>query len=431
MPGLRYQGPAAASVNNSNCVVSSSPFQKDMQSPAATAVGGLSWESLAVDLRNVQQQQQQQQMMPIGGEPYLLLSHRQKAAATGVGRKPASSQQLLAAAWMSPRGGRGRGRGFVPQQSTKQLLLDGSGVVGVTSGSSESDDLAAMVHDFIENDSGDLLDHSDSDCGSPNMKRSESLQSLTAAHGALERELLAEVKRLVLTINEETDLMCNPRGKECKGGCTKRFVVKHLKALGYKAAVCNSRWQGSGRVPGGEYEYIDVVFDGEKTRDEESVDRYIVDLDFQAQFEIARPTLQYEKALESLPTVFVGTRTKLKQVLEIMSNAAKVSLKQNAMHLPPWRTLDYMSAKWFSNFERKKSDSDVLSLSPFKEHSSLLWRDAHFPVFTSETKKLCGEQLQRTKVSLLGEMKGSSFCNPPHGRSGRANLELKSKHFVI
>jgi len=176
MPGLRYQGPAAASVNNSNCVVSSSPFQKDMQSPAATAVGGLSWESLAVDLRNVQQQQQQQQMMPIGGEPYLLLSHRQKAAATGVGRKPASSQQLLAAAWMSPRGGRGRGRGFVPQQSTKQLLLDGSGVVGVTSGSSESDDLAAMVHDFIENDSGDLLDHSDSDCGSPNMKRSESLQ---------------------------------------------------------------------------------------------------------------------------------------------------------------------------------------------------------------------------------------------------------------
>jgi uncharacterized protein (TIGR01615 family) len=181
----------------------------------------------------------------------------------------------------------------------------------------------------------------------------------------------------------------------------------------------------------GEYEYIDVVFDGEKSRDEESGDRYIVDLDFQAQFEIARPTLQYEKALESLPTVFVGTRTKLKQVLEIMSNAAKVSLKQNSMHLPPWRTLDYMSAKWFSNFERKKSDSDVLSLSLFKECSSLLWRDAHFPVFTSETKKLCGEQLQRTKVSLLGETKGSSLCNPPHGRSGKANLELKSKHFVI
>ncbi len=174
MPGLRYQGPAAASVNNSNWVVSSSPFQNDMHLPAATAAKGLSWESLAADLRNVQQQQQQ--MMPIGGEPlpYLLLSHRQKAVATGGGRKPSSSQQLPAAAWMSPRGG--RGRGFVPQQSTKQLLLDGGSVVGVTSGSSESDDLAAMVHDFIENDSGDLLDHSDSDCGSPNMKRPESLQ---------------------------------------------------------------------------------------------------------------------------------------------------------------------------------------------------------------------------------------------------------------
>jgi hypothetical protein len=173
MPGLRYQGPAAASVNNSNLVVSSSPFQNDMHLPAATAVGGLSWESLAADLRNVQQQQQ---MMPIGGGeplPYLL-SHRQKAAATGVGRKPSSSHLLPAAVWMLPRGG--RGRGFVPQQSTKQLLLDGSSVVAVSSGSSESDDLAAMVHDFIENDSGDLLDHSDSDCASPNMKLSESLQ---------------------------------------------------------------------------------------------------------------------------------------------------------------------------------------------------------------------------------------------------------------
>ncbi len=159
----------------------------------------------------------------------------------------------------------------------------------------------------------------------------------------------------------------------------------------------------------GEYQYIDVVFDEEEeSGDEESSDRYIVDIDFQAQFKIARPTQQYEAVLKSLPTVFVGTSTKLKRFLEIMSDAAKVSLKQNAMHLPPWRTLDYMSAKWFSNFERKSKD---LLMSPmFTGPCSLHWRD---------------NQLRCTKVSLFAEVKGSPLSNLPCGRNSRANVILK------
>jgi uncharacterized protein (TIGR01615 family) len=205
----------------------------------------------------------------------------------------------------------------------------------------------------------------------------------------------------------------------------------------------------------GEYEYIDVVFDGEESEDDEesSTDRYILDLDFQAQFEIARPTQQYEAALKSLPTIFVGTSLKLKQVLEIMSNAAKISLKQNAMHLPPWRTLDYMNAKWFSNFERKSSN-DLLVSVPFKGPCSsgggggsrhrLRWRDNNnhhrFAVVPLEAK-LCGEQLRRTKASLLAEVKGAALSNllprssssssSRRRSSSQANLMLKEKHFVI
>jgi hypothetical protein len=77
-------------------------------------------------------------------------------------------------------------RDFGPQSSSaKQLLLNScSAAAGVAScvaadGSSESsDDLAVMVHDFMENDCGDLVDHSDSDCGgSPgSMKLCENLQ---------------------------------------------------------------------------------------------------------------------------------------------------------------------------------------------------------------------------------------------------------------
>jgi len=73
----------------------------------------------------------------------------------------------------------------------------------------------------------------------------------TATLNSLERELLTEVKLRLLSIKEDSDLVCEPEGADCKGACVKRFVVKHLKVAGYDAAVCMSKWLSSGRVPGG------------------------------------------------------------------------------------------------------------------------------------------------------------------------------------
>lgn len=70
-------------------------------------------------------------------------------------------------------------------------------------------------------------------------------------NSALEREFLTEVKLLLLSINADSNLVCKPEGSDCKGGCVKRFIVKHLKVAGYDAAVCKSKWLSSGRVPGG------------------------------------------------------------------------------------------------------------------------------------------------------------------------------------
>jgi uncharacterized protein (TIGR01615 family) len=104
------------------------------------------------------------------------------------------------------------------------------------------------------------------------------------------------------------DLTCVSQcDKECRGGCTRCFVVKHFKASGY-AAVCKSHWQSTSSVPGGEYEYIDVVCDKEESGDK-SVECYIMDIDFQAQFEMARPAQQYNFALKALPMVFMGKST--------------------------------------------------------------------------------------------------------------------------
>lgn len=158
----------------------------------------------------------------------------------------------------------------------------------------------------------------------------------------------------------------------------------------------------------------------------QAAERMIVDVDFRAQFEIARPTPNYEAALKALPTVFVGTPTKLRNILELMSEAAKSSLKQNDMYLPPWRTLEYMSAKWLSNFERKTNPVAIMGAPIFKGPCSLHRRDkrsasAVVPIIEA---KHCGDQLRRTKVSLIAEVKGLGAL--PRGRSSRANLLLRT-----
>lgn len=94
----------------------------------------------------------------------------------------------------------------------------------------------------------------------------------------------------------------------------------------------------------GEYEYIDVLVDGE--------DRILIDIDFKSEFEIARPTSNYKTILQSLPYIYVGKSDRLKQVVSIISEAAKQSLKKKAMHIPPWRKAEYMRAKWLSPYTR-------------------------------------------------------------------------------
>jgi hypothetical protein len=68
--------------------------------------------------------------------------------------------------------------------------------------------------------------------------------------------------------------------------------------------------------------------------------------------------------------------------------------------------LEYMSTKWFSKFERQ---SDNLLMSSVKGPYSFQWRDIQFPA--SSDVKLCVEQLQHSKASLLAEMKGSALSN--------------------
>lgn len=76
--------------------------------------------------------------------------------------------------------------------------------------------------------------------------------------------------------------------------------------------------------------------------------RLIVDIDFKSQFELARPTPAYKQLIDSLPLIFVGTEDKLIQIIFLLCSAAKQSLRERGLHVPPWRTAAYMQSKWLS-----------------------------------------------------------------------------------
>ncbi|GAB4843298.1 hypothetical protein Ancab_013263 [Ancistrocladus abbreviatus] len=162
----------------------------------------------------------------------------------------------------------------------------------------------------------------------------EVLKSLVPCASISERNLLADAAKIV----EQNNKTCKRKDE------LRKILTDSLSNLGYDASICKSRWDKSPSYPAGEYEYIDVIVLGGE--------RLLVDVDFKSEFEIARSTGTYKAILQSLPFIFVGKEDRLQQILPIVSEAAKQSLKKKGMHVPPWRKAEYMRAKWLSPYTR-------------------------------------------------------------------------------
>lgn len=108
----------------------------------------------------------------------------------------------------------------------------------------------------------------------------------------------------------------------------------------------------------GEYEYIEVMIDEDENGKKV---RLIVDIDFKSQFEVARPTQYYRDMIDSLPVIFVGSDNKLCKIISMLCCAAKQSLRQKGMHVPPWRTITYMQSKWFSGIHHQHENHNMVA----------------------------------------------------------------------
>jgi uncharacterized protein (TIGR01615 family) len=151
-----------------------------------------------------------------------------------------------------------------------------------------------------------------------------------------------------------------PENAEQKSN-SRRFVINTLRYAGYNAAICKSRWEQTTGHPAGDYEFIDVVLEGSKLENE----RFFVDIDFKAQFEIARPTDEYNALLQQLPIFYVGRADKLSEIIKIMCNAARRSFKERGMCIPPWRKYRYMQAKWVGSYKRTTNSGSTAAQGSF------------------------------------------------------------------
>ena len=80
--------------------------------------------------------------------------------------------------------------------------------------------------------------------------------------------------------------------------------------------------------------------------------RVVIEPGFRAEFEMARGGAEYRALVAALPEVFVGRADRLRAVVKAMCAAAKQCMKENNMHMGPWRKHKYMQAKWLGTPER-------------------------------------------------------------------------------
>lgn len=213
-------------------------------------------------------------------------------------------------------------------------------------------DLSHLVDSFLENEDGvgdprgidqwnDAAGDSDDESSERNWYDSDVKDRLKRLFNCQ----VDKVKREIHTAAEEASREIGATGSSSVD--FKRRLMVRLRDRGFDAGLCKSKWEKAGHCSAGDYEYIDVYV---------GATRYFVEVALAKEFTIARPTGCYTSLLNIFPQIFVGTEDELKKVARLMCSEIKKSMKKIDIHVPPWRRLSYMHARWFSTYKRTTSE---------------------------------------------------------------------------
>ncbi|KAJ4729800.1 Protein of unknown function (DUF506) [Melia azedarach] len=172
----------------------------------------------------------------------------------------------------------------------------------------------------------------------------------------------SKVRRTVKAALEEIKLagsqcVCRRQVAEGCRDCLQKNIAVRLQNAGYNSGICKSKWKSSSDIPSGQHSYLEVV---EKLSNKKGNVRVVIELNFRAEFEMARASEEYNRLISRLPEVFVGKTDRLKALIKILCAAAKKCMKEKKMHMAPWRKHKYMQAKWLGTYQRTTAEAEPL-----------------------------------------------------------------------
>lgn len=238
--------------------------------------------------------------------------------------------------------------------------------------SGDSESLGDMVFGFLGEDSSgsscnsgggwvhgeDCGDGADGEEGFDNVEGSKAfweeqdqlVQAILCRTSSIESKIRQVTKEALRELKlKETYCVCRRRVAGVCQNCAEKEVWGQLQTAGYNSAICKSKWKSSPDIPSGEHSYMEVV---DRSSAKKGEVRVVIELNFRAEFEMARASAEYNLLVSRLPEVFVGKSERLKALIKILCHAAKKCMKEKKMHMGPWRKHKYMQAKWFGTCER-------------------------------------------------------------------------------
>ncbi|KAH7422027.1 hypothetical protein KP509_13G087100 [Ceratopteris richardii] len=142
---------------------------------------------------------------------------------------------------------------------------------------------------------------------------------------ALRRAKLTEAEKHTFRSAKDAALNGGFTGEGRSEDSLHTAVVKRLRRVGFDAALCHCRREQEDRnpnlrrdFPAEGYTYVDVIL-RKGWKPQMLAERIIVDVRFQDEFKIARPTAAYTRLLKALPTIYVGTTDTLRQIVKLMT----------------------------------------------------------------------------------------------------------------
>ncbi|XAR68012.1 hypothetical protein NMG60_11002988 [Bertholletia excelsa] len=216
--------------------------------------------------------------------------------------------------------------------------------------SNDCDNYGGGVDDFEVED--DLLGENMNNAEEENKAFWESKEQLLQA--ILYRSSSIETRLRHATKEALRELMFSGTGCACRRpvadscrSCLQKEISDRLQLAGYSSTIRKSKWRSSPDIPSGEHTYLEVVDSSSK----KGMVRLVIELNFRAEFEMARADEGYNRLIGRLPDIFVGKAERLQALIKILCSAAKKCMKDRKMHMGPWRKHKYMQAKWFGTTE--------------------------------------------------------------------------------